>query len=84
MPRFDGTGPLGTGPQTGRGLGPCGGGQNRGGGISSGRGRGMGRGRGLGLGRTGVAGLHAREEALKQELAAIQKEKKNLSPESQN
>lgn len=26
MPRFDGTGPLGAGPRTGRGLGPCGGG----------------------------------------------------------
>jgi len=26
MPRFDGTGPLGFGPGTGRGLGPCGGG----------------------------------------------------------
>ena len=23
MPRFDGTGPLGLGPGTGRGLGPC-------------------------------------------------------------
>ncbi len=23
MPRFDGTGPLGAGPLTGRGLGPC-------------------------------------------------------------
>ena len=24
MPRFDGTGPLGFGPMTGRGFGPCG------------------------------------------------------------
>ncbi|MGC8880974.1 MAG: DUF5320 domain-containing protein, partial [Minisyncoccia bacterium] len=24
MPRFDGTGPMGLGPRTGRGLGPCG------------------------------------------------------------
>lgn len=24
MPRFDGTGPLGQGPMTGRGFGPCG------------------------------------------------------------
>ncbi|MFA5349192.1 MAG: DUF5320 domain-containing protein [Candidatus Paceibacterota bacterium] len=23
MPRFDGTGPMGTGPATGRGMGPC-------------------------------------------------------------
>jgi len=26
MPRFDGTGPRGMGPMTGRGMGPCGGG----------------------------------------------------------
>jgi hypothetical protein len=31
MPRFDGTGPLGSGPGTGWGLGPCGAGRfNRG------------------------------------------------------
>jgi len=28
MPRFDGTGPMGYGPRTGRGFGPCGGGYN--------------------------------------------------------
>ena len=41
MPRFDGTGPLGYGPGTGWGLGPCGGG------MAYGR-RGLGRGRGFG------------------------------------
>jgi hypothetical protein len=30
MPRYDGTGPFGAGPLTGRGLGPCGGGYGRG------------------------------------------------------
>lgn len=30
MPGFDGTGPLGWGPMTGRGLGPCGRGMARG------------------------------------------------------
>ncbi len=30
MPNRDGTGPLGEGPLTGRGLGPCGGGLKRG------------------------------------------------------
>jgi len=30
MPRFDQTGPLGQGPMTGRGLGPCGGGMGYG------------------------------------------------------
>ena len=37
MPRQDGTGPLGQGAITGRGLGPCGGGMRRG------FGRGLGR-----------------------------------------
>lgn len=39
MPRFDKTGPAGAGPKTGRGMGPCGGGQG-----FSGRGKGAGRG----------------------------------------
>ena len=30
MPRFDGTGPMGYGPKTGRGFGPCGMGYGRG------------------------------------------------------
>ncbi len=41
MPARDRTGPLGEGPMTGRGLGPCG----------RGLARGYGQGRGLGLGR---------------------------------
>ncbi|MBN2094050.1 MAG: DUF5320 domain-containing protein [Candidatus Zambryskibacteria bacterium] len=40
MPRFDRTGPMGQGPMTGRGLGPCGGG--RGWGRFGGRGFGWG------------------------------------------
>jgi len=40
VPRYDGTGPLGSGPGTGWGLGPCGGGM--------GWRRGGGRGRGFG------------------------------------
>jgi len=40
MPRMNGTGPVGMGPMTGRGLGPCG----------AGYGRGYGRGRGMGYG----------------------------------
>ena len=35
MPRFNGTGPLGRGPMTGRGLGPCGRGLRRGFGTGS-------------------------------------------------
>ena len=43
MPRMDGTGPMGAGTLTGRGFGPCGGGQ----GFGCGRGRGNGMGRGM-------------------------------------
>ena len=45
MPNRDQTGPIGTGPLTGKGFGPCGGGR------SLGRGFGCGRGFGRGLGR---------------------------------
>ena len=54
MPRGDGTGPLGRGPMTGRGLGRGGGrggGMGRGVGAGTGRGRGLGRGTGAGVGR---------------------------------
>ncbi len=60
MPFRDGTGPMGEGPMTGRGLGPCSGNPSpfvpgRGGffGRGRGRGRGFGLGLGLGLGRGG-------------------------------
>jgi len=43
MPRFDGTGPLGLGPGTGWGLGPCGAGRA----WRRGLGRGLGYGRGF-------------------------------------
>jgi len=38
MPKLDGAGPMGQGPRTGRGLGPCGGGMRRGWGCWSGHG----------------------------------------------
>ncbi|MBN2436416.1 MAG: DUF5320 domain-containing protein [Spirochaetes bacterium] len=44
MPGFNGTGPFGNGPMTGRGLGPCG----------QGRAAGYGYGRGMGFGRRGA------------------------------
>ncbi|MBN1162393.1 DUF5320 domain-containing protein [Patescibacteria group bacterium] len=47
MPYFDGTGPMGHGPMTGRGMGPCGDGYAHGRGF----GRGFGRGPGRGFGR---------------------------------
>jgi len=41
---MDGTGPMGMGPMTGRGLGPCGYGYGRGRGFGLGYGRGYGQG----------------------------------------
>ncbi|MDD5456266.1 MAG: DUF5320 domain-containing protein [Candidatus Margulisbacteria bacterium] len=54
MPRRDGTGPMGQGPMTGRGMGACA--PNTGSirnffGFGRGRGAGMGHSRGMGLGR---------------------------------
>ena len=66
MPRGDRTGPMGSGPMTGRGMGYCGGyagpgfmssgpgyGFGRGGGFGRGFGRGFGFGRGRGWGHPG-------------------------------
>jgi len=54
MPNYNGRGPEGAGPMTGRGLGLCGGvaamGLRYGRGMGNGMGRGMGRGCGFGLG----------------------------------
>ena len=53
MPRFNGAGPSGQGPMTGRGMGPCnpqGQGAGRGAGQGAGRGAGQGAGRGAGQG----------------------------------
>ena len=85
MPRFDGTGPLGQGPMTGRGLGNCSGyrrfGYNR-----LGLGRGW-FGRGQGLGRrwfwqtsAPYESVSKQEElnALKQEAGALRKELKEI------
>ena len=61
MPGFDGTGPMGQGPMTGRGLGRCTGfaggvGLRRGFGFGMGRGFGRGLGRRFGMGRFWGAG----------------------------
>lgn len=57
MPRFDGTGPAGMGPMTGRGMGPC---NPYWGGSGYGYGRGMGRGfgRGMGWGRMATGPMY--------------------------
>jgi len=82
MPGFDGTGPTGMGPLTGRGFGPC---------AKGFWGRGLGRGFGRGRGLWGYFGfnqplkkedekkeLEAYKKALVEELEDIDKELKNL------
>jgi len=73
MPRFDGTGPLGTGPGTGWGLGPCG----------AGRAWRRGWGRGFGRRRFGVypyQPLNKEEEKkiLEENLADLEEELKAI------
>lgn len=74
MPRFDGTGPMGQGAGTGRGLGPCMGGTRRGWGCG---------GYGYGFRRfispkNELAALEDEEKMLEEELAAIKEEKTAL------
>jgi hypothetical protein len=74
MPKLDGTGPMGQGQMTGRGLGPCGGGMRRGWGC---------RGGGFGFRRfispkNELAALENEEKMLEEELAAIREEKAAL------
>lgn len=76
MPRFDGTGPNGFGPQTGRGMGTCGSGFARG--------RGFGFGRGFGRfwsKKNEVSALEEEEKIMKDELEAIREEIKALQEE---
>ena len=87
MPAFDGTGPAGQGPMTGRGQGPCAGGAPGG---AQGRGRGWGNGRGRGWGgypfintqngwrfwERNTTSLEEQEKSLEEELKAIREERK--------
>jgi hypothetical protein len=86
MPNFDGTGPMGMGPMTGRGLGPCGGFASRGWGMGwrrgFGRGRGLGRFFGWGGPQTQKEQLKALAEykkALEEELEDLRKEEEELN-----
>jgi len=91
MPKFDGTGPQGQGPMTGRGMGPCGPGYARG--FARGMGKGFGRGRLFGIcpacpyvgyasepqtQKEILEALDDEEQMLKQELEAIKQEKESL------
>lgn len=69
MPRFDGTGPVGQGPATGRGMGPCGQGNKRTccGGL-----------RRFISPKNELAALEAEEKALEEELRVVREEKSAL------
>jgi len=73
MPKFDQTGPLGEGPLTGRGFGPCKGGSRAG----FGRGRRFGRSFYQGTPRTKqetIEGMQEYKKALQEEIEDIDKE----------
>ncbi len=70
MPRQDGTGPLGQGAMTGRGLGPCGGGMRRG--------FGRGRGRGFGFRRPITLTKEEEKKILEAELKEVDLEKQEI------
>lgn len=77
MPRLNGTGPMGQGSMTGRGMGPCGRGLRRGGAWLS-----QTLGRGLKRRRTAIdekTSLDEEEKILKEELAQVQAEKNTLA-----
>lgn len=81
MPKFDGTGPQGMGPSTGRGFGPCGFGM---GWKHLGRGRGMGRYFGWDKPQTKEEKLKALTEyksALQEELEDLKKEQEEIEKE---
>jgi len=71
MPNFDGTGPMGLGPRTGRGLGPCG----------RGLGWRMGYGRGFGYGYRCFASPKNELNALEDEIQILEEELKALKEE---
>lgn len=75
MPRLDKTGPMGQGPATGRGLGPCGIGLRRGWGCWGGFGYGLRR---FISPKNELAALEEEEKMLEGELAAIREEKTAL------
>ena len=75
MPRLNGTGPMGQGPMTGWGLGPCGGGMRRGFGCQGGYGYGFRR---FISPKNEIAALEDEEKILEEELAAVREEKAAL------
>jgi len=77
MPAFDGTGPRGQGPMTGKGMGPCGKGNGVGRGAGFGCRRFMRRGLGRFLGSAqnwSQSDLENYKKALKEEMEDVDKE----------
>jgi len=77
MPRFNKTGPLGYGPGTGRGLGPCSGGQAYGR-KSGGRGQGFGWRRFWGYYPTSTPSKKEETEILSEETEILEEELKTI------
>lgn len=75
MPKFDGTGPNGQGPNAGRGFGGCGGGLARG--FVGCCGRGMGNRRYISA-KNELAALEEDEKILEDRLALVREEKTAL------
>ncbi|MFA6306797.1 MAG: DUF5320 domain-containing protein [Patescibacteria group bacterium] len=73
MPKLNGTGPMGQGAGTGRGLGPCGGGMRLGRGCRGGFGF-----RRFISPKNELAALEDEEKILEEELVAVKKEKTAL------
>jgi len=83
MPGQDRTGPLGQGPLTGRGLGPCGAGLRQG--FRRGFGMGLGRGFSRGFGMQPIEFTKEQEKkVLEAELAEIEAEKKEIEKQLKN
>ena len=81
MPGLDKTGPMGQGPLTGRGMGPCGSGRGMGTRMGFGRGRGCGRGLGRYFGwntpqtkEEKIEDVKAYRQALQEEMEDMEKE----------
>jgi hypothetical protein len=75
MPKLDGTGPMGKGAGTGRGLGPCVSDMRRGWGCHGGYGFGFRR---FISPKNEMAALEEEEKMLEEELAAVKEEKTAL------
>jgi len=79
MPGQDRTGPMGQGPLTGRGFGPCGYGMRRGFGRGFGFGRGMGFGRGFCYAAPAALTEAEEKKILEAELNEIEAEKQEIA-----